>query len=83
MARFEESGSILQGTKKGRSLGFEIELSLGTEAPQSEVENLIRQAHQMCFTQDVIANRVRVHITQRINDKLIEVSLSDEENGPL
>jgi organic hydroperoxide reductase OsmC/OhrA len=63
IARFQEQGSVLQGTAEGWCNGFEIELRLESAEPAEEIAGLIRLAHRMCFTEAALTGRVE--LTQR------------------
>ena len=63
IARFQEQGSVLQGTAEGWCNGFEIELRLESVAPAEEIAELVRLAHRMCFTEAALTGQVE--LTQR------------------
>ncbi|NIN67664.1 MAG: hypothetical protein GTO63_23770, partial [Anaerolineae bacterium] len=52
VAHFRESGSVLGGTAQGICEGFDIQLSIESDAPAEEITELMRLAHRMCFTED-------------------------------
>jgi len=70
-AHFRESGSVLAGTKAGRCEGFDIELSIETDAPAEEVAELIRLAHRMCFTEDALSGQVKLTTRHLLNGQPI------------
>ena len=59
-ARFEEEGSVLAGTKTGRCLGFEIELSIHSAEAEQAISGLLHQAHATCYTEKALTGRVEV-----------------------
>jgi organic hydroperoxide reductase OsmC/OhrA len=67
VARFEEAGSVLAGTKTGRCLGFEIELSIHSTEPARVISNLLRQAHATCYTEQALAGNVELLSTHLLN----------------
>jgi organic hydroperoxide reductase OsmC/OhrA len=71
-AHFRESGSVLDGTKAGSCQGFEIELSIESDAAPEDVAELIRLAHRMCFTEDALSGVVELTKTHRLNGRPIE-----------
>jgi organic hydroperoxide reductase OsmC/OhrA len=72
-AHFHEQGSVLAGSATGQCDGFEIELSLDSEEEPAKIAELIRLAHQMCFTEDALAGRVKMVKTHLLNGKLIDM----------
>lgn len=65
---------MLAGTAEGRCDDFEIELSLESDEDPQKIAELIRLAHQMCFTEDALAGRVHLSKTQRVNGKPLELA---------
>lgn len=68
-AHFHEQGSVLAGTAEGRCDGFDIELSLDSEEETAKIVELIRLAHQMCFTEDALSGRVKLSRSHLLNGK--------------
>lgn len=66
-ARFREQGSILAGTKQGSCQGFKIELILAGDQEPDEIKDLIRVAHQMCFTEDALQREVSLETIHQFN----------------
>lgn len=67
LARFVSSGSVLQGTKSGQCLGFEIELAVESEEEPATIAELLRVARRMCFTDHALSNEIELQITQLLN----------------
>ena len=67
IARFEEQGSVLAGTKTGRCLGFEIQLSVESPEPAQAISGLLRQAHATCYTEDALRGSVELISTHLLN----------------
>jgi organic hydroperoxide reductase OsmC/OhrA len=63
---------VLAGTAEGRCDDFEIELSIESEEEPEKIAELIRLAHQMCFTEDALTGKVRLSKTHRLNGKPME-----------
>jgi hypothetical protein len=72
VAHFHEQGSVLAGTAEGWCEDFEIELALESDEPQEKVAELIRLAHRMCFTEDVLSNQVQLKSRHLLNGKEID-----------
>lgn len=70
-ARFREDGSVLRGDAHCRSEGFLFEVSLLSEEPEAEIAELLRLAHRMCFTEEVIGKAVHMEMRHVLNgDKI-------------
>jgi len=79
IARFREDGSVLAGTKTGLCEGLTIELSIDSDEPRDAIMALIRQAHQMCFTEHALSSAPPITALHRLNGQPIEVGSA----GPL
>ncbi len=64
---------MLQGTSRGTCDGFEIEISLESDAPAGEIATLFRLAHQMCFTEDAIGGRAKLEKRHLLNGQPFDV----------
>ncbi len=73
-AHFHEQGSVLAGTAEGRCEGFEVEVSIESDEAPEKVAELIRLAHQMCFTEDALTGRVMLAKTHRLNGEPFKMS---------
>ena len=73
-ARFREEGSVLRGDARGWSEGFSIEITLASDAPEAEIAELLRLAHRMCFTEDVISRAIDVDVRHVLNGDEIAVT---------
>ncbi len=73
LAHFRESGSVLAGTAQGMCEGFDIQLSVESDAPVELIAELMRLAHRMCFTEDALSGRVKLNTRHFLNGKAIEV----------
>jgi uncharacterized OsmC-like protein len=69
---FLEQGSVLQGTKAGSCEGFDIEISIESDEPDEEIAELIRLAHQMCFTEATLSSQVQLTVRHHLNGLPIE-----------
>ena len=65
---------MLRGDARGWSEGFAIEITLVSDAPEAEIAELLRLAHQTCFTEDVIGRAIDVDIRHVLNGDEIAVS---------
>jgi organic hydroperoxide reductase OsmC/OhrA len=72
-AKFHEQGSVLKGDAEGFCDGFEVQITLDSDAPQSELKDLIRIARRMCFTEKALTGEVGVEVTQKINGIEIQI----------
>ena len=73
IAHFREEGSVLAGTKTGVCEGLTIELSIDSDEPHDRIMALIRQAHQMCFTEHALSSTPPIRAVHRLNGQPIEV----------
>ena len=72
VAHFRESGSVLAGTAQGSSEGFDIQLSIESDAPAEQIAELLSLAHRMCFTEDALSGRAKLNARHFLNGKKIE-----------
>jgi len=70
-ASFHEEGSVLKGDKRGSCDGFEIEFSVESDEPPETIREMIRLAHEMCFTEAALTNTVQIDFTHRLNGEAI------------
>jgi organic hydroperoxide reductase OsmC/OhrA len=73
VAHFREEGSVLAGTKTGVSEGLTIELSIDSDEAHERIVALIRQAHQMCFTEQALSSTPPIRSVHRLNGQQIDV----------
>ena len=66
-ASFHEQGSVLKGDAEGFCDGFTVEISLDSNEPDHELENLVRLARQMCFTEKALMGSIPVEVRQTFN----------------
>ncbi|PKO02764.1 MAG: hypothetical protein CVU43_06340 [Chloroflexi bacterium HGW-Chloroflexi-5] len=66
-AHFHEEGSVLRGDAEGFCDGFEINIALESEEDISEIKQLIRLAHRLCFAEKAVIGSVPVINTQELN----------------
>lgn len=64
---------MLRGDARGWSKGFTIEVMLVSEASEAEIAELLRLAHQMCFTENVIGKTIDVDFRHVLNGDEITV----------
>ena len=73
VARFEEAGSVLAGTKTGRCLGFDIQLSIDSPETANVISGLLRQAHATCYTEQALKGSVEIVTTHLLNGAVLPV----------
>ena len=73
VAYFREQGSVLQGTSIGVCERFEVELSIDSDEPESEIAELIRLSHQMCFTESALTEKVELRQVDRLNGQQLNI----------
>lgn len=69
LAHFQTSGSVLRGSKAGECQGFDVELDVESQESSRVIDDLLRIARQMCFTEQVLTNRIELRITARLNGR--------------
>ena len=72
-AHFLESGSILKGDKNGEAKSFEIKIEMDSKEDEEVIADLMRLAHQMCFTEDSISSVVPISFAHSHNGKVMDV----------
>ena len=60
---------MLKGDAEGFCDSFEIEISMDSEEPESEVATLVRLARKMCFTEKALTGHIPVSVKQTLNQK--------------
>lgn len=70
-AHFHEQGSVLRGDAEGFADGFEIAISLDSDAPEADIRELIRLARQMCFTEKALAGETSLTVRQELNGQTL------------
>jgi organic hydroperoxide reductase OsmC/OhrA len=73
VAHFRESGSVLAGTAQGVCEGFDIQLSIESDAPVEEIAELMRLAHRTCFTEHALSGQVKLTTKHLLNGEAIEI----------
>ena len=71
-AHFHEQGSVLRGDAEGFADGLEIEISLESEASEEQIRELVRLAHQMCFTEKALAGGVPLTQRHTLNGRALD-----------
>jgi len=74
VAHFREEGAVLAGTQQGFCEDFDIELSINGDMPVEEIKELIRLAHQMCFTESALKGAPKIMSRHVFNGEEVEVS---------
>jgi hypothetical protein len=69
VGHFHEQGSVLKGDAEGFCDGFEIEMLLDSDEPDTEIATLIRLARQMCFTEKALTGQTPVTIRSLVNGR--------------
>ena len=72
IGHFHEQGSVLAGTAAGFCDGFEVEVEIESDEPPAVIAGLVRQARQMCFTEQALAGQTPVKVTPRLNGSVLE-----------
>lgn len=67
VARFHEQGSVLRGDAEGFCDGFEIEIQIESDEPETEIRELIRLARRMCFTEKALLQPTTIQLNSRLN----------------
>ena len=71
-ARFHEAGSVLRGDAIGACDGFEITVAMDSDEPAEALTELLRLAHEMCFTEVALASSVQLEAHHFVNGALLE-----------
>ena len=77
VAHFRESGSVLAGPAQGVCEGFDIQLSIESDAPVEEIAELMRLAHRTCFTEHALSGQVKLTTKHLLNGEAIEIDAGD------
>lgn len=72
-AHFHEQGSILRGDAEGFCDGLEIEILIDSEEAPEKIADLVRLARRMCFTEKALVDTTPVKVTQKLNQRPLEV----------
>lgn len=72
-AHFHEEGSVLRGDKHGEIDSFDIDIIIETEEPDEKIQEMIRLAHRMCFTEAAISQAVPINTIHHVNGKELEI----------
>lgn len=64
---FHEQGSVLAGTAEGFCDGFEVEVLLESGAPETTLQQLVRMARRMCFTEKALQGETPLVVSARLN----------------
>jgi organic hydroperoxide reductase OsmC/OhrA len=67
IAHFHEQGSVLRGDAEGFCDGFEIEIEIESDEPETKIHELIRLARQMCFTEKALITPTPITVTASHN----------------
>lgn len=73
LAHFREQGSVLKGTSEGWCDSFDIDLSIESDEPAGEIAELIRLAHNMCFTESALTGEIKLNTRHTLNGQPFEV----------
>ena len=73
VAYFREQGSVLQGTSTGACERFEVELSIDSDESETDIAELIRLSHRMCFTESALTEKVALKHLDRLNGRLLNI----------
>lgn len=71
VAYFRRTGSVLQGTARGESVGFEINLSVQTGAEMDAVRRVLEAAHATCYTESCLRGKVPLRVTHELNGRAL------------
>jgi hypothetical protein len=65
---FHEQGSVLRGDAEGFCDRFEVEILMDSDEPPDAVEELVRMARRLCFTEKALITQVPVEVTYKVNE---------------
>lgn len=64
---------MLQGTARGECLGFEIILSLRTDADIEVVRRVLMLAHATCYTENALRSEIPLVLRHEVNGVPLEL----------
>ena len=70
-ARFHEQGSVLRGDAEGFCDGFDILISMDSEETPQKINELIRLARRMCFTEKALQGQTEISVHSQINGEVL------------
>jgi organic hydroperoxide reductase OsmC/OhrA len=71
-AHFRETGSVLRGDAEAFCDGFEVEIQIESEEPLQAIQELVRLARRMCFTEVALTGHTPVTVSATLNGELID-----------
>lgn len=72
-ARFRTDGSVLQGTVKGSTVAFDMDIDVESDAPPERVAALVHNAEGGCFVMQAVKNPTEVATTVRLNGRPLAI----------
>lgn len=70
---FYKEGSVLKGTMAAGCPGFDLEVAIESEEEPAQVAELLRIAHDSCFTEAALRDPVPIHSTHLLNGRPLAV----------
>ncbi|MEW6503310.1 MAG: hypothetical protein AB1457_05035 [Chloroflexota bacterium] len=71
-AHFREQGSVLRGDAEAFCDGFEVEMQIESDEPLPVIQDLVRLARRMCFTEVALTNNTPITVTAKLNGNPLE-----------
>ena len=69
---FHEQGSVLRGDAEGFCDRFEVEILMDSDEPREALDELVRMARRLCFTEKALTTKVPVEVACKINKNRLE-----------
>ncbi|MFN7035316.1 MAG: OsmC family protein [Bellilinea sp.] len=66
-AHFREQGSVLRGDAEAFCDGFEVEVQIESDEPPSTIQELVRLARRMCFTEVALTSQTPITVIATLN----------------
>lgn len=60
---------MLRGTAQGQCTGFEVVLSLDTDADEETVQHVLNMAHATCYTESALRGEMPIVFTHVVNGR--------------
>lgn len=71
--RWHFEGSALKGTYRSEPRAFDLELTIDSSESPEKVAEMIRVAHNSCYTEQALENPVKVNKTHFLNGEPLDV----------
>lgn len=70
----------MKGDAEGFCDRFIIEISVETDEPTETIEDLIRLAHRMCFTEKALLGNTKIEVIHRMNGVKLKVQTGEAKD---